>query len=323
MYKYATSIGLDIGRSMIRTALVRYDNKLIDSFNFPYNRKLSREILLNNILESISVTREKATGHNINPICIGIAAKGFIDFVNGVVIGPDQGISGWSDVSLNKIVTKSTGLPTYVDNDANLMAIAELACGVGAGFSNIIYVALRSGIGGAIIIDGKLYRGANNAGGEIGQISIDLNGPVSNIGIKGSLEHFASSVALVRRYIALSGIETGDKKKMANNLKAIDVFNLSYQGDNNAVRAVSENASYVGAGLASLISIFSPQIIILGGGMSLAKDTYIDQIRRKAFENSLEECHKDVKIVRASLGNAASLHGASIFALTRIDGKQI
>ncbi len=323
MYKYATSIGLDIGRSTIRTALVRYDNKLIESFNFPYDRILTREILLKNILESISITREKAKEHNINPICIGIAAKGFIDFVNGVVTGPDQGVDGWTDVPLSNIITKATGLPTYVDNDANLMAIAELACGVGTGFTNIIYVALRSGIGGAIIIDGKLYRGANNAGGEIGQISIDLNGPASRTGIKGSLEYFASSESLVQRYITLSGKENGRDKKRGQDMRAREVFYLSYEGDNDAVQAVSENASYVGAGLANLIGIFSPQIIILGGGMSLARNIYIDKIREKAYENSLEQCHKDVKIVRASLGNTASLHGASIFALTRIDGKQI
>ncbi len=324
MYKFATSIGLDIGRSMIRTALVRYDNMLIDSLNFPYDKRLTKEILLDNILEAISVTREKAKNHKVNPICIGIAAKGFIDFNKGVVIGPDHGIDGWTDVPLSRLITKASGLPTYVDNDANLMGIAELACGAGKGFSNIIYVALRSGIGGAIVIDGKLYRGGNNAGGEIGQISIDLNGPVSRTGIRGSLEYFASSDALVRRYRSLceKGVNSANKKN-TNDLRARDIFNLYYKGDVNATQAVSENASYVGAGLANLISIFSPQIIILGGGMSLARDSYIDQIRLKSYENSLEQCHKDVKIVRASLGNSASLHGASIFALTRIDGKHI
>ena len=107
-----------------------------------------------------------------------------------------------------KIVKQETGLPAYVDNDANMMTIAEHRFGAAKGFRNIIFVALRTGIGGGIIINDKLYRGANNAGGEIGQMIINCDNGTSDKGIKGSYEHFASASAIVRRYNEETGIET-------------------------------------------------------------------------------------------------------------------
>lgn len=323
MYKNATSVGIDIGRTQIRSALIRYDGEVLDNLVFQIENRLNRDQLLDMVIEAVNQTRIKARPHKTNPLCVGIAAKGFIDFKTGLVIGPDQDVEGWNDVPLAKIVSGATSLPCYVDNDANLMAIAEYNFGVAAGYSNIIYVALRSGIGGAIIIDGKLYRGNNNAGGEIGQMSIDLFGPYSSIGIRGSLEYFASSVALVRSYCAMSGKIEPQNESTGVGIRAKEVFELSYRGDPNAMRAIEENALYVGSGLANLISIFSPEIIVLGGGMALARDGYIDLIRENAFKNSIEYCRRDVKIEKATLGYNGSLKGAALFALTRLDGKYI
>ncbi len=323
MYEYATAIGLDIGRTMIRTAIVRYGGDIICDISYMYDRIPDRDILIKNIIDAVSATRAKASDYNVNPLCVGIAAKGFIDYRDGIIFGPDQGIKGWEDVPLGSMVSSATGLPVFIDNDANLMAIAELYNGAASGFSNIIFVALRSGIGGAIIIDGKLYRGAYNAGGEIGQMSLDMFGQYSDKGIRGSFEYFASSVALVRNYLVLSGQLKDVSNNINEKLRARDVFELSYKGDQYAIKAVKDNAGYIGAGLANLISIFSPDIIILGGGMSMAGDEYIEMIKESASANSLEFCRKDVKIVRAKLGFHASLQGAAIYALTRLDGKHI
>lgn len=323
MYEYATAIGLDIGRTMIRTAIVQYGGKIICDFSYNYDSTPDRDMLIKNVINAVSVTRKKAADHKVNPLCIGIAAKGFIDYREGIIFGPDQGIKGWENVPLCSMVSSETGLPVYIDNDANLMAIAELYNGAALGFNNIIFVALRSGIGGAIIIDGKLYRGAFNAGGEIGQMSLDMFGQYSDKGIRGSFEYYASSVALVRNYLVISGQRKEGNNITTEKLRARDVFELSYKGDNHAQMAVKDNANYIGAGLANLISIFSPDIIILGGGMSMARDEYFKMITESAHANSLEFCRRNVKIVRAKLGFHASLQGAAIYALTRLDGKYI
>ncbi|MFO7853217.1 MAG: ROK family protein [Bacteroidota bacterium] len=323
MYEYATAIGLDIGRTMIHTALVRYGGKIIDDFSYKYDSIPDRDTLIKLVIEAVSQTRKEAAAHNVNPLCVGIAAKGLIDYRKGIIFGPDQGIDGWKDVPLGKLVSSETGLPVFLDNDANLMAIAEHYNGAARGFDNVIFVALRSGIGGAIIIEGKLYRGSDNAGGEIGQMSLDMFGQYSDKGIRGSFEYFASSVALVRNYLLMSGQIKNTKNEVKDKINARDIFELSYKGDHYAKMAIKDNAYYIGAGLANLISIFSPDIIILGGGMAMARDEYFDMIKDSASSNSLEFCRKNVRIVRAELGIHASLLGAAIYAMTRLDGKYI
>ena len=149
---------------------------------------------------AVKEIRTKVALKGINPICVGISAKGFIDHQAGIILGPDQGIKNWTNVPLAKIVNEETGLPAYIGNDANMMTIAEHRYGAAKGYRDVIFVALRTGIGGGIIINGKLYRGVNNAGGEIGQMIINYDNGISDLGIKGSYEHFASASAVVRRY---------------------------------------------------------------------------------------------------------------------------
>lgn len=323
MYKYATAIGLDIGRTMIRTALVRYDGKIYENFSFPYKKQPDRDLLITYIVDALRFTRSRSADYKINPLCVGVAAMGFIDYRSGTVIGPDQGIEGWTNVPLGKILTSNLGLPVFVDNDANLMVLAETSFGIASGYKNILFVALRSGIGGALIIDGKMFRGLNNAAGEIGQMSLNYKGPESAKGVKGSFEFYASSTALAKRYTDLAGRAGKKEFEGSKTVRAKDVFDLYYRGDMFAEEAVKENAYIVGSGLANLVSIFAPEIIVLGGGMSLARDSYFELIRKSVEDNTLSYCSRDLKIERASLGNTAAVMGAGLFALTGLDGKNI
>jgi glucokinase len=287
--------------------------------SYPLNQKQTKDYLIASLIEAIREVRQTVASAGINPICIGIAAKGFIEHVSGIVIGPDQGIRHWTNVPLASIVNKETGLPVYIGNDANMMTIAEHRFGAAKGYKNIIFVALRTGIGGGIIIDGKLYRGVNNAGGEVGQMIINYDNGISDKGIRGSYEHHASAASVVRRYYEETGVESGKKKK----LTCLEIFELSYKKDPTAVRVVQENANLVGIGLANLITIFAPEIIVLGGGMSQARDSYFKIIKKSALANSLENCRKEVKIERAHLGSVGSLLGSAYYGMTRLAGKSI
>jgi glucokinase len=198
------------------------------------------------------------------------------------------------------------------------MTIAEHRFGAAKGFENIIFVSLRTGIGGGIIVNGKLYRGVNNAGGEFGQMIINYDKGISDTGIKGSFEHLASASAVVRRYYEESDNTVNVK---INPLTCKEIFELSYLDDYKAVKVVNENADLVGIGLANLISIFAPEIIVVGGGLSEASDSYFELIKKSAFANSLENCRSEVKIERALLGSSASLLGGAYYSLTRLAGK--
>ena len=320
MFKHAAAIGIDIGRYSLKIAVVKMDGEIVSVKPHPLKLKQSKDYIIETLFGAIREIRQTVAPEGINPICICTAAKGFIDHKSGVILGPDQGIKNWTNVPLARIVNQETGLPSYVGNDANMMTIAEHRFGVAKGFNNIIFVALRTGIGGGIIINGKLYRGVNNAGGEFGQMIIKYDNGISDKGIKGSYEHFASASAMVRRYYEEMGEPYDIDKK---TLKCKDIFELSYNNSPVAVRVVKENAEMVGVGLANLITIFAPEIIVLGGGMSEANDNYFTMIKKSAFANSLENCRSEVKIERAHLGSNASLLGSAYYGMIRLAGKSI
>jgi glucokinase len=320
MFKNTSAIGADIGRFSINLAVVSYAGEIIESLAVPLGIRQDKKIIIDNLSEGISAIRGKATIKGINPICVGISAKGFIDHQSGVVLGPDQGIKNWKDVPLAKIISKVTSLPVFIGNDANLMTIAEHRFGVARDFENVVFVALRTGIGGGIIINGKLYRGVNDAGGEIGQMIINYDNGLSDKGIRGSFEHLASAAALVRRYAELTGMpQCRDNKSPGCK----EIFELSYKKDRFAAKAVSENAELVGIGLANLITIFAPEMIVIGGGMAEASDSYLKMIRKSAFANSLENCRAEVRIERALLGSKSALTGAAFYSLSRLAGKPV
>ncbi len=320
MFNHSTAIGIDIGRYAIKIAVVKIDGEIIAVKSYPLLNKQTRDYLIGKVLKAIKEIRQEVAVNGINPICIGTSAKGFIDHRSGIILGPDQGIKDWTNVPYAKILKQESGLPVYVDNDANMMTVAEHRFGSAQGYKNIIFVALRTGIGGGIIINGKLYRGSNNAGGEIGQMIINCDNGTSDKGIRGSYEHFASASSIVRRYLEEAVIE-GSRKEMIISCK--DIFELSYRNSPEAVRVVRENAEMVGIGLANLITIFAPEIIVLGGGMSEARESYISMIRESAFANSLENCRSELRIERARLGAAGSLLGSAYWSLTSLAGKSI
>jgi glucokinase len=320
MFNHAAAIGVDIGRNSIKIAVVKIQGEVIAVKSYPLDKTQSKDYLIAKLLRSIREIRQVVASDGVNPICVGTAAKGFIDHSSGIVLGPDQGIKDWMNVPLAKIINQETGLPAYVGNDANMMTIAEHRFGAAKGFNNIIFVALRTGIGGGIIINGKLYRGVNNAGGEVGQMIINFDNGMSDKGIRGSYEHLASASAIVRRYHEETA--TNDLNK-ENPLSCREIFELSYANSPVAVKVVKENAEMVGIGLANLITIFAPEIIVLGGGMSEANDSYLTMIRESAFANSLENCRSEVKIERAHLGSSASLLGSAYYGMTRLAGKTI
>jgi len=320
MFKHTAAIGADIGRFSLNLAVVNYAGEILESLSLAIGHIQDKKHITNKLAEGIVEIRRKAAVKGINPICIGISAKGFIDHQAGVILGPDQGIKGWINVPVAKLINAETGLPVFVGNDANLMTIAEHRFGIARDFSNVVFVALRTGIGGGIIINGKLYRGVNNAGGEIGQMIINYDNGLSDKGIRGSFEHLASASALVRRYAELAGIPQKQKTSIPG---CKEIFELSYKKDLLAVKAVRENAELVGVGLANLITIFAPEIIVIGGGMAEAADSYIKLIKKSAFANSLENCRSEVRIEKAFLGSKAALIGAAFYSLSRLAGKSV
>jgi glucokinase len=218
-------------------------------------------------------------------------------------------------------MTERLGLPVYVDNDSNLAALAEQRVGAARGARNVVMLTLGTGIGGGIVLDGRLYRGATGAGAELGHMTIDHRGPPCQGSCpgRGCLEVMASGTAIGRL-----GTEAGqrDRDSALGRLVAQrgfvageEVVALAVVGDEAACSVTAAVGRHLGAGIASLANIFEPEVVVVGGGASAAGDLLLDPARELVAERALRPS-RDVRIVRAALGEEAGMIGAALFALS-------
>ncbi len=249
---------------------------------------------------------------------IGIAAAGAIDFERGVVtLSPN--LPGWCDVPLRDIIEEKYRVNTRLINDASAAALGELRFGAGKGVNNLILLTLGTGIGGGIIIDGGLYCGASGSAGEIGHITIDVNGPRCRCGNTGCWEMFASGTAVARE--AMRRIGQGEQSAITEiagsqieNITAEKVEVAARRGDSLAREVILQAATYLGVGMVNLVNIFNPEMIIVGGGMSKMGDLLLEPARQIVKERAFPLAVEAVRIVPAQLGDDAGVLGAAVFA---------
>ncbi len=318
MYKFATAIGIDVGRTDINYGIIRQDGAVMWRNRIRYSRQRNKTAVLRKLFDVVDDVLAYAAEHEINPLCIGIGTPGFVDLRSGFVRGAALLIRDWRDIPLARLVYEKTSMPVFVDNDATLYGYAEWMFGAARNVDDMIFIALRTGIGGAIVINRRLYRGANNASGEFGQMTINFQGPRSKWGGKGCLESYASAQALVERYNRRVKKEGKEEKMVSTTLP---VFERFHAGEPAATETVKENARFVGIGLGNLVNIFAPRLIVVGGGMALAGEEYIHMIREATIENSISVCHEQLEVVPAELKHEAGFIGAGHFALAMLDGK--
>jgi glucokinase len=252
------------------------------------------------------------------PDAISIAAAGAIDSVDGIVtVSPN--LPGWRNVPLRDRLAERFGLDTFLVNDASAAALAEHRLGAGSGADNLIYITVSTGIGGGIVIDGQLYLGSSGAAGEIGHMAIDSGGPECYCGLSGCLEVLASGTAIAReakkrlhdgQRSALTGLVAGD----IDAVTAREVSQAALDGDHLAVEVVAQAARYLGIGMAGVVNIFNPDIIVFGGGVSKMGDFLLDPVRQLVKEKAFAISAQAVRIVTAELGDDVGLFGAAIFA---------
>lgn len=293
-----TAIAIDIGGTAIKYGLTDLNGVILwdDSVPTPHD---SREALTDTLMQCIRKVRSAMSDHP--PLCIGIGTPGMVDVENGYILGSAFQLPGWENLPLADIILKETGLRAYVDNDANMMALGEFRFGKGKNGKNVLFFTLGTGIGGAVFINGALYRGSKNAGGELGCFPMEFEGR------EGHWEDFASMKALTERYNLRSGNDGASSAKL--------VFEKASAGNRIAEETISENIHLVGRGIAGYINIFNPDTIIIGGGISDKQPGYINRVKAEALKYALKECSDGVEIVAASLGNRAGMAGAGYFAL--------
>jgi len=311
-------LAVDVGGTKIITAIVSNQGQIVAK---EYCLTLANEGAQSVINRIISAIDRMLGTKSISPSqldSIGIGAAGVVDIDQGVVtLSPN--LPGWQDIPLRDTVKEKYGIKTFLINDASAAALGEHRFGAGRGVKNLIYITVSTGIGGGIIINNDLYSGACGGAGEVGHMTIDVNGPRCSCGNIGCLEMLASGTAVARE--AIRRIGQGEKSSLteivSGNIESItaeEVDMAAVGGDSLAMEVISQAATYLGVGMVNLVNIFNPEMIIVGGGMSKMGDRLLNPARQVVMERAFPLLAQAVCIVPAQLGEDAGVVGAAVFA---------
>lgn len=299
--------GVDIGGTTVKMGIFQTDSTLIEKWEIP-TRKDEEDVILSDIAYSIKKKMEKYNLDKSDVIGIGVGVpaavlgEGYVKKVTNI---------GWENKDVKQELEALTGLLVKAANDANVAALGEMWKGGGEGYNNLVMVTLGTGVGGGIIVNGKILTGTNGGGGEIGHILANrMETECCGCGKKGCLEQYASATGIAR--LAKKKLMTSDKKTMLDkeNITAKDVFDAVKCGDEVAIEIAEEFGSYLGYALADLGAVLDPEIFVIGGGVSKAGDILFTYIKKYYEERTFFTC-KDVKFSLAKLGNDAGIYGAS------------
>ncbi len=303
-----TAIGIDFGGTSIKSAVVEGARILLRGEAIDTQRHDSADSLVDSIVDVIA----KLRAAHPSAAAIGVGLPGFVDSENGIVHSLTN-VSGWSEVPLRAILTERTGLPAIIENDANSMAYGEWKFGAAIGAQHAICVTLGTGVGGALILDGKLYRGATLAAGEIGHMSIDYRGIPGPYGNFGGLEEYVGNVQIAERAVKLhaqAGIE-----KAIEECTPLALANAGRAGDKIALDLWNALGTEIGSSLASVVWILNPDTIVIGGGVANAGDLLFKPIRREITARTIPVFNAHLRVVPATLGNEAGIIGNAALAL--------
>ena len=312
---------VDLGGTKIIAAVVLPDGKIISRNYCLTMADKGPEAVSDRILSAVDRAIAQAKLKTSELIGIGVAAAGVLDTNRGIVT-TSPNLPNWRNVPLRDILADKSGVVTYIINDANAAALGEHRFGAGMGFDNIIYLTVSTGIGGGIIIDSKLYSGTDGCAGEVGHMTIKADGPQCHCGSFGCLEALASGWAVAKA--AITRINNGEKSSIVElvdgrleSITAEMVAVAARRGDRLAADIVSEAAKYLGIGLANLVNIFNPELIVIGGGLSKMGDMLLKPARKVLKERAFKLPVDTVRVVRARLGNNAGIIGAAAYVFAQ------
>lgn len=307
------------GRPILYGALDLGGTKLRGLVADPEGRVLGEEIRLSHAGEGVEVVVDRMVGALEAALdqagvgvadlkAVGVASPGAVDVGRGVVPGAPQ-LPGWHEVPLREIMSRRLGLAVHLENDATAAAMGEHAFGGGRGTQHMLYLTVSTGVGGGIIIDGKLYRGASGAAGELGHITIDPNGPPCGCGARGHLESLVSGTAIARRGAEL--VAKGESQVLAELSEregpvTAEMMGRAVEiGDVASREAFRQAGHYLGIALASFVNIFNPEAILIGGGVARSGDLFMEQARTTMQGLAMRQPLGDVRLDLAVLGDRA------------------
>jgi glucokinase len=307
MSKPNTAIGIDFGGTSVKSAVVR-DGKIVAHGDVIETAQHNRESLLDAIFEVVAKLRVAEP----DVAAIGIGMPGFVDSGNGFVHHLTN-VEGWDEVPLGKIIKDRTGLAATVENDVKAMTYGEWKYGAARGVQHAVCITLGTGVGGGLILSGRLHRGAQFGAGEIGHASIDYRGRPSPYGAYGGLEEYVGNQQIAERAAALYRINRINRPLEECTPRAMDA--AARAGDPIAKGLWETLGDEIGAAMANVVWIVNPEVIVIGGGVAKAGELLFDPIRRSINARTVKLFHEHLRVVPAELGNDAGIIGNAALAL--------
>lgn len=305
------AIGIDMGGTNIRLALVDDGGTIIASARHKTSAQEGKDSVIFRLSSAASELIAEGKRQGI-VIGVGIGAPGLIE--KGVVrCSPN--LPGWNDVPLQNILEESLALPVILENDANAVAYGEKSTGAGKGLNSLICITLGTGVGGGLILDGNIWRGAFGMAGEVGHMIVEPEGNPCSCGNRGCLETYASATGIVR--MAKEAVGRGEAAWDANTLTTEILDEAGRRGDKAAIRIFSEAGRYLGIGIASLLHILNPDAVIIGGGVVKAWELFYPSMAEEVNRRCFKEIKERTKIIPASLGDDAGMLGAARLAFEK------
>ena len=305
MKKYG--FGVDIGGTTIKMGFFETTGNLIDKWEIKTNTENKGESILSDVAQSIDnkLAQEGISKDDVQGVGIGVPGPVTSDGVVNRCVN-----LGWGVKNVQEELSSLTGLKVKVGNDANVAALGEMWQGAAKGSKDVIVVTLGTGVGGGIIVDGKIVAGATGAGGEIGHITVnEAEIEPCNCGQYGCLEQYVSATGIVR--MAKRKLAKSDEATILRNMEDLSakiIFDEAKAGDEIAKGLVDELGKILGSALSNIACVVNPEVVVIGGGVSKAGTILTDVIKKYFIETSFLAC-KDAKFVLAELGNDAGIYG--------------
>ena len=316
MSNFITAIGIDFGGTSVKLGLVSSSGRVLERAGFATGKTAAHSEILDALTHSVRLLQQKAKARHLKVCGVGIGAPGPIDVERGLVYFFPN-LPGWKNFEIRKVLSKRLQLPVAVDNDANAMALGEYRFGGGRGSRLFIGLTLGTGVGGGMVLDGRLFHGPAFSAAEFGHVIIDPSGPLCGCGNRGCVETFVGNgyfVAETRR--RLKNEKSVLKKWVKNGeiLTPILVQTAARQGDRFAKQMWAESGTQLGTMLAGIINILNPDCIAIGGGLAQSGALIFSPIRSAIRKKAFPIAGRSVRVIPAVLGNDAGLVGAACLA---------
>lgn len=315
-----TIIGVDVGGTLLRAARYDLDLNILERVEQPTHAELGSDAVLERLYQTARQVLPKPPDTLVG---IGVALPGPVDMDNGILIAPPN--LPLKDCPVARLMEQAVGGPVFIGNDADLAGLAEHRMGTGRGTKNMIYITVSTGVGGGIILDGRIYNGRGQ-GGEIGHMVVNPDGPMCGCGKQGHVEAYSSGTGIARA--ARERLAAGESSSIAtlvggdlSQVTAKTVGQAAAGGDTLAREIITDAGHYLGVNIASLMMLLNPDMFVIGGGVSKVGPMLFDPMHEAIKKYTMHPGYwEDVPIVRAQLGDDVVLTGtATLVKVNRVD----